>query len=235
MDKIAKQRLNLILLIDCSKSMQGRRIKEVNSALKELKSHLLKMQNENSNTDFYISVITFGTDAQFLNGATCTAIDNFDFQDIKCGGWSNLHTAYERLAELLQKESRGGIMPDFGGVAPIVLLMTDGHPTKYPLREELNKLKALPWFSVALKYGIAIELNDERTLGVLRDFSADTGEVIECFDASILEKMIRIIVLSASKVKSQTTSVSNLNVISKPEQIRQQIKKDLLEVYDWEW
>ena len=43
MDKIAKQRLNLIVLVDCSKSMQGERIKQVNSALRDIKTHLVDM------------------------------------------------------------------------------------------------------------------------------------------------------------------------------------------------
>ena len=49
MDKIAKQRLNVVILVDCSKSMQGERIAQVNSALREIKTHLVDMQNENAN------------------------------------------------------------------------------------------------------------------------------------------------------------------------------------------
>ena len=122
------------------------------------------MQSENTNVDFYITVITYSTGAFFLNRDKCKPIEEFDFKDIKGGGWSNLHIAYERLADILKKESQGGIMPDYGGVAPIILLMTDGHPTKDNVKEELSALKKLPWFKVALKYGIAIELNDKRTL-----------------------------------------------------------------------
>ena len=156
MDKIAKQRLNIVILVDCSKSMQGERIAQVNSALRDIKTHLVDMQNENANVDFHITVITFSIDAYFLNGDRSKEIENFNFKDIKGGGWSNLHIAYQKLEEILKKESKGGIMPDFGGVAPILLLMTDGHPTKYPLKEEMAALKKLPWFNVALKYGIAI-------------------------------------------------------------------------------
>ena len=63
MDKIAKQRLNVVILVDCSKSMQGERIAQVNSALRDIKTHLVDMQNENANVDFHITVITFSTDA----------------------------------------------------------------------------------------------------------------------------------------------------------------------------
>ena len=235
MDKIAKQRLNVVILVDCSKSMQGERIKQVNSALRDIKTHLVEMQNENTNVDFHITVITFSTDAYFLNGDRSKEIENFVFKDIKGGGWSNLHIAYQRLEEILKKESKGGIMPDFGGVAPILLLMTDGHPTKYPLKEEMNALRQLPWFNVALKYGIAIELKDKKTHDVLRDFVNGNGDVIECFDSKLLERIIKIIILTASKVKSTSTSVHAQNNVSITTEVQMQVGQALSEVDDWEW
>ena len=235
MDKIAKQKLNLVILVDCSKSMQGERIKQVNSALRDIKTSLVGMQNENANVDFYITVIPFATDAYFLNGDRCKEIENFDFTDLKGGGQGNLHIAYRRLEEILTKEKYGGIMPDFGGVAPILLLMTDGHPTKYPIKEELSALRQLPWFNVALKYGIAIALNDDKTKRVLRDFVNGNGDVIDCYDASLLERLIKIIVITASKVKSTGTGVNAQKNISIAVEVQMQVQKALTEVDDWEW
>ena len=116
-DKIAKQKLNVIVLVDCSKSMQGERIAQVNNALRDIKTHLIDLQGENSNVDFCMTVITFSTEAYFLNGDRCKPVEEFTFKDIKGGGWSNLHLGYQKLEEILKKESKGGIMPDFGGVA----------------------------------------------------------------------------------------------------------------------
>ncbi len=234
-DRIAKQRLNVMILVDCSKSMQGERIAQVNSALRDIKRQLVEMQDENSNVDFYLTVITFSNDARLLNGDKMKPIRDFDFSDIKGGGWSNLHTAYIRLADLLKKESRGGIMPDFGGVAPILLLMTDGHPTKWPLSEEMAALRKLAWFNVALKYGIAIELNDKRTVDCLKDFVSGNGDVIECYDAALLKRIIKIIVLTASKVKSRSNSVHADKNQSITVEVRQKVQQALSEVDDWEW
>ena len=126
-------------------------------------------------------------------------------------------------------------MPDFGGVAPIILLMTDGHPTKYPLTEEMAALKKLPWYKVALKYGIAIELKDERTHKVLQEFVNGNGDVIECYDSKLLEKIIKIIVLTASKVKSTSISVAAVKGVSVKNEIQQKVGQALAEVDDWEW
>ena len=232
MDKIAKQKLNVIMLVDKSKSMQGKRIGQVNQALKEIKQHLIDMQDENTNVDFALSIIPFSTEAEFLNNQLSTEVQDFDFCDIKGGGWSNLHLAYQKLATLLKKQSQGGIMADFGGIAPIILLMTDGHPTKYPLKEEMNLLNSLPWFNVALRYGVAIELKDEKTHRVLKDFVGDNGDVIDCVNADTLKKIIQIVVLTASKVQSKTTGVKQQ---SKKQQIRQCVQQGLQEVDDWEW
>ena len=64
-DKIAKEKLNIILLIDISKSMQGKRINQVNQAINDIKDYLIELQGENTNVDFYITIIPFGTSACF--------------------------------------------------------------------------------------------------------------------------------------------------------------------------
>ena len=217
------------------KVCKGERIAQVNNALRDIKTHLIELQGENANVDFYITVITFSTEAYFLNGDRCKPVEAFNFKDIKGGGWSNLHLGYQKLEEILKKESKGGIMPDFGGVAPILLLMTDGHPTKYPLTEEMADLRKLPWFKVALKYGIAIELKDERTHKVLEEFVCGNGDVIECYDSKLLERIIKIIVLTASKVKSTSASVGVGQGVSVTQEIQQQVQQALTEVDDWEW
>lgn len=234
-DRIAKQRLNVIMLVDCSTSMRGERIGQVNSALADVKRHLTELQDENANVDFYLTVVTYSTDARLLNGDEMKAVQEFRFNRIPAGGWSNLHLAYEKLGDLLQKESRGGIMPDFGGAAPILLLLTDGHPTKWPMKEETAALKRLPWYRVAIKYGIAIELNDRRTMDVLTDFVDGNGDVIECYDAKLLERIIQIIVLTASKVKSTSASVHAEKNQSVTVEIQQKVQQALTEVDDWEW
>ncbi len=234
-DRIAKQKLNVVLLIDTSTSMRGRRIDEVNSALRDIKKYLTELQLGNSNVDFYITVITFGTSSEFLNGDMEKNINKFIFQDITAKGWSNLHLAYEKLDLILNRQSQGGIMPDFGGMAPILILLTDGHPTGNSYADYLKKLQEKSWFKVALKYGIAIELNDERTINVLRDFVGKNGDVIKVYDSNLLQKIIKIIVLTASKVKSQSASVHSSNHISVTKEIQQEVQQCIAEVEDWEW
>jgi hypothetical protein len=99
----------------------------------------------------------------------------------------------------------------------------------------MDALKKLPWYTVALKYGIAIELKDARTYKVLREFINGNGDVIECYDSKLLERIIKIIVLTASKVKSTSTSIAAGKGVSITREIQQQVQQALAEVDDWEW
>lgn len=231
-DGIARQELNLLFVIDNSGSMEGEKIGAVNNAIRDVMTIMPEIQEDTSDAIIKISALKFSDKAEWIYSEPK---EEFDFKDIKGGGWSNLHIAYERLADILKKESQGGIMPDYGGVAPIILLMTDGHPTKDNVKEELSALKKLPWFKVALKYGIAIELNDKRTIGCLTDFVSGNGDVIECYDSRLLERIIKIIVLTASKVKSTSTSVHAEKNVSVTEEVKQQVQQAIAEVDDWEW
>ena len=135
-------------------------------------------------------------------------------------------------------------MPEFGGIAPVILLLTDGHPTK-DTSAQLEELRKLAWFRAALRYGIAIELNDDRTMKVLTDFTDDKDCVIECFNAGMLAKIIQIIVMTASKVKSQSSAVRGNNAVkvkdkapvstNAHEAVKQEVKDTLEEIDDWEW
>ena len=249
-DGIAKQKLHVMMIVDTSRSMQGERIGQVNSAIADIHKYLVDLQSENTNVDFYISIMTFANKAEFVPGYKGVNVNDMTPPKLKAIGYSNLHCAYEELAPVLHKESNGGMMPDFGGIAPIILLLTDGHPTK-ATEKQLAELKKLPWFRAALRYGIAIELNDERTMRVLTDFTEDADCVVECIDAATLAKIIQIIVLTASKVKSQSSAVRANSTaraqIKKgakqppaPKQsahavVKQQVKATLDEVDDWEW
>lgn len=236
-DRMAKQKSNVILMVDCSTSMRGKRIEQVNSAIKDIGEYLLNLQYDNSNVDFYVTIITFSTDARFLNNEKEAKIDLFKYTPLKAGGWTNLHLAYGKLAEIMKKESAGGIMPDFGGTVPIILLLTDGHPTGNDYKENLLKLKELPWFNVSLKYGIAIELQDKKTMDVLKEFIVDNGEIIQVYNANLLKQIIQIIVLTASKVKSQTSQIRVTSSIKRSASsgIKKAVSQALAEVDDWEW
>ena len=96
-------------------------------------------------------------------------------------------------------------------------------------------IENIPWFKAALRYGIAIELDDKLTTSVLRDFVGNNGDVIKCYDSSMLKNIIKIIVLTASKVKSTSANVSYNPKESQNKIVQQQIAEALSETEEWEW
>ena len=92
-DRISKQKLNVIIMVDASTSMRGERIRQVNNAIRDIKKHLTELESESSTVDFYLTIITFSTEAKFLGNDKEKKVDDFDFQDICAGGRSNLHLA----------------------------------------------------------------------------------------------------------------------------------------------
>jgi uncharacterized protein YegL len=178
--------------------------------------------------------MTFGTQAEWINEEPIN-VDNYNFDDIESKGTTNLHGAYRLLNEKLLKKSQGGMMPDFGGIAPIIILLTDGHPNNGPWKKELENLETKPWFRVALRYGIAIELQDQKAIDVLNAYTSQNGEVIKVLDANILKQIIKIIVLTASKVQSTSSNTVTQGTVKKVDMVRQQIIENITDVDDWEW
>lgn len=99
-------------------------------------------------------------------------------------------------------------MPDFGGIAPIIILMTDGMPTSNDWENRLGELKRKGWFKVALKYALAIGIDTDEAMDVLCKFTGNSETVLKIYSAEALRKVIKVIAVTASKVKSKSSSVS---------------------------
>ena len=230
---IARQELNVIFVIDNSGSMQGEKIGAVNNAIRDVMSIMPDIQDDTGDATIKISALTFSDDAKWIHSEPKT-IEEFKWRDIGTEGATNLSAAYDELSRYLCKRESGGKMPDLGGVAPIIILMTDGMPTSYDWQKHLADLKKKGWFKVALKYAIAIEVNTDEARDVLSKFTGNPETVLTVYTAEALRRVIKVIAITASKVKSSSSSigsgVGNNNQVAQAE-----IAKNLEEVADVEW
>ena len=230
---IARQELNVIFVIDNSGSMQGEKIGAVNNAIRDVMSIMPDIQDDTGDATIKISALTFSDDAKWIYSEPKT-IEEFKWRDIGTEGATNLSAAYDELSRYLCKRESGGKMPDLGGVAPIIILMTDGMPTSYDWQKHLADLKKKGWFKVALKYAIAIEVNTDEARDVLSKFTGNPETVLTVYTAEALRRVIKVIAITASKVKSSSASigsgVGNNNQVAQAE-----IAKNLEEVADVEW
>ena len=139
---IARQELNLLFVIDNSGSMEGEKIGAVNNAIRDVMSIMPEIQEDTSDALIKISALVFSDKAKWVYNEPQT-VENFKWKDISIEGGTDLSNAYDELSKFLRKKEKGGHMPDLGGVAPIIILMTDGMPTSYDWEKHLKDLKKL--------------------------------------------------------------------------------------------
>ena len=231
---IKKQELNLIFVIDNSGSMEGEKIGAVNNAIRDVISIMPEIQEDTSDAEIKISAMTFNEDCKWIYSEPQT-IENFKWKDIRTEGGTDYSRAYDELAKFLCKRQNGGKMPDIGGVAPIIILMSDGMPTSYDWKKHLDELKKKGWFNVALKYALAIQIDTKEAMDVLASFTGNPETVLKVYTAEALRKVIKVIAITASKVKSSSSQMSANKIISKEEEAMQEINKGLEEITDVEW
>ena len=202
---IARQELNLLFVIDSSGSMEGEKIGAVNNAIRDIMSIMPEIQDDTADVEIKISALKFSDNAEWVY-AEPKPVDAFKWKDISAAGVTNLSAAYDKLGKWLNKKERGGQMPDIGGVAPIIILMTDGMPTSHDWEQKLETLKKKSWFKVALKYALAVGIDTDEAIEVLKKFTGSPETVLKVYTAEALRKVIKVIAVTASKVKSNSAS-----------------------------
>ena len=142
---------------------------------------------------------------------------------------------YDELSKFLCRKSNGGKMPDIGGVAPIIILMSDGMPTSFDWENHLKELKKKGWYKVALKYALAIQIDTQEAMDVLSKFTGNPETVLKVYTAEALRQVIKVIAVTASKVKSSSSVVNGSNLVNKEELAKQEINKGLEEISNVDW
>ncbi|MCR4660596.1 MAG: VWA domain-containing protein [Clostridia bacterium] len=234
-DGIKKQELNLIFVIDNSGSMEGEKIGAVNNAIRDIMTIMPEIQEDTSDAEIKISALTFSDDAKWVYSEP-KPVSDFVWKDIRSDGGTDYSRCYDSLAKFLTKKENGGKMPDIGGVAPIIILMSDGLPTSPDWEVHLNQLKKKGWFRVALKYALAIQIDCDEAMYVLSSFTGNPETVLKVYTAEALRKVIKVIAVTASKVKSSSSKVNTGTQAKTQDEVAiEEIDKGLEEIEDIEW
>ncbi len=147
--ELASRPLHFIWITDCSGSMSGEKIQQLNFAIRESIPAMRDVANENPNADVLVRALKFSNGAQW-HIAQATKVANFEWLDLKADGLTDMGKALKMVAEQLK-------MPPMSerALPPVLVLVSDGQPTD-DFDEGLQALLALPWGKKAVKIAIAI-------------------------------------------------------------------------------
>lgn len=123
---LTKEELNLILLIDNSYSMNGKRINQVNQAMTVLKDDLIRVADK-EDVDLKIRIIAFSDEAIWKVGTVEHG------EDIGSVVWKDLDVVGETATASAIREANKSLKKAYLGaraLRPVVVLVTDGYCTE---------------------------------------------------------------------------------------------------------
>jgi len=121
--ELAKRPLQFIWIVDCSGSMQGKKIEMVNIAIRECIPAMQEVADENPNAQILVRAICFSDKAQW-HVSQPTDIQDFKWTDLEADGVTDMGYALTEVAKALDIK----IMPE-RGLPPVLVMMSDGQPT----------------------------------------------------------------------------------------------------------
>jgi uncharacterized protein YegL len=155
---LAKRPLHFIWLLDCSGSMQGRKIETLNFAIREAIKPMQDVADENPNAEVLVRAIKFSDGAQW-HISQPVEIHDFKWTDVNADGVTDMGKAFTMLADALRIDKMPG-----RGLPPVLVLLSDGQPTD-DANSGLKALMDQPWGKKAVRISIAIgEDADEEVL-----------------------------------------------------------------------
>ncbi|WP_326600471.1 vWA domain-containing protein [Streptomyces sp. NBC_01803] len=158
---MANRPVHFIWLLDCSYSMQGERIGQLNYAIREAIPEMRSVAHANPAAQLLVRTITFSTTARWLHKDP-VPVDDFAWQDVQVDGVTNLGEALQLVARELQTPP----MPQ-RALKPVLALVSDGVPTD-DWKIGLKAVDATPWGKKAVRVAIAIGAEADRS--VLQEF-----------------------------------------------------------------
>ncbi len=193
---LATRPLHFILLADCSGSMAGEgKMPALNLAIREVLPHLGDIAASNPHARMLMRCVAFSTGARWHLG-TPTPVDQVDWVDLACGGYTDLAAGLDLLTAALTvppMEPRA--------MAPALVLVSDGMPTG-DYRPALARLLEQPWGRASVRISVGIGRDADHDM--LVDFMGEPdAEPLTAHNPEQLVKAIRYASVHVSKAASE--------------------------------
>jgi uncharacterized protein YegL len=137
---MSARRLPVYLLLDCSESMAGEAITQLQAGVAAMVDHL--QSDPHAIETVHVSVITFSNDAKQV--VPLTEVMSFQPPKLSVRTGSSLGAGLRVLQDCIRREVRKTTATVKGDFKPIVILFSDGQPTDEwePIAEEIRRQRS---------------------------------------------------------------------------------------------
>lgn len=210
--EMANRPLHFIWILDCSGSMAGPKIQQLNFAIRECIPAMQEEAKQNPECQMLVRVLTFSSGARWHVGQP-TPIADFKWTDVQADAVTDMGQAMEFVSDALSIDAMGD-----RALPPVLVLISDGQPTD-DFQGGLEKLMGNQWGKKSIR--IAIGLGDDADYDVLNKFIGHPEfKALRADNAPTLVKYIKwvstAVVKSASTPASQTYGGSSGTPINVP-------------------
>lgn len=195
---IANRPLHFVWILDCSGSMSGSKIGQLNFAIKDAIPEMQAAAASNPNAQVLVRAVTFSSGARWHIAKPVNVAD-FKWADVSAGGVTDMGAALSLVAQELHVPP----MSD-RALPPVLVLISDGQPTDN-FGSGLRSLMNEPWGQKAVRLAVAIGQDADTT--VLDKF-IDNAEVpcLVANNANTLATYIRWLSTAVLKAASAPPS-----------------------------
>lgn len=190
--------LPVVLLLDCSGSMSGEKIRNLNDAVRDMLA--VFRDTENSETEIHVAIISFGAELK-LHQPLASA-GNIRWQDLSASGGTPLGTAIQMAKAMIEDKD---ILPS-RAYRPTVVLVSDGRPTdswEEPLKDFVREGRSAKCDRMAMAIGADA---DEMVLGKFLEGAMNSLFYAE--NARQLRDFFKNVTMSVTiRTRSQTPNV----------------------------
>lgn len=217
-EEVAARTMALFYLFDKSGSMSGRKIGQVNYAMKDIPKIIMEISDDAPNANIVIAAASFSTGVEWITPQPQTPEEFINtWKDIQAEGLTSLGAALTSLNEKMSRKAFLGDNP-MGYLAPGIIILSDGEPTD-EWEKPLAVLRQNNWFKNAIK--IAFAVGDDANKQVLAEVCGSPEAVISIDDPEKIRGYIKFVTAAVSK--TGTTSQAALDETPQ-EKVLQQIQ-----------
>jgi uncharacterized protein YegL len=209
--------LHFIWIADCSGSMAGDKIQQLNFAIKEAIPDMREVADGNPNAQVLVRAVKFSSGAQW-HISQPTEVRDFKWPDLVADGVTDMGQAMRLVADALKVSAIGD-----RGLPPVLVLLSDGQPTD----DFTGGLKALmnePWGKKAMRIAITIGADADpeplqKFIGhsELRPLQANTPQALVKLIKWTSTAVLKSASAPASQPKGTASGVVNVPIPTPPD------------------